>query len=459
MNNRNLISLLLLPVLVWQFLLWNSAKAQPASEAVNEGGVHHDASALVSGGNGDVIVVWRSLTSDGSAVFAQKLDAQGRNLWKDGVEVCSQPVDDVHFSAVTDAHGGLIIFWEDSREGKYNTNIYAQRIDADGKMLWSSDGVPVCTAGHQQILPQAVVDQHGGAYAFWTDYREGNADIYGCHMDAAGKVIHTFAVCTRKEDQMHLAVAPTPSGGACVVWIDHRYDEPGIYAEFVNAHDSLEWRADGLPVCTGLYQPDMPSVISTSGGRFLITWSDYRSRVARVFLQLLNADGMEVPPSNGLSVTRSAGPQYSPTICATGSSKAAVTWLQYGKGAGMFQQQMELSGSIKLNPEVSITDPSLAQLWATSAADGRRGVVTVWLKYAGDKTEVFAQRTGPDNHLKWGKSGEPIGTAGGETHPSIAASEAGNVVFVSWTTFSPDSSEITVIGLDRAGKKIWMRHL
>lgn len=444
--------------LLWlcQAAVWSAAEARPNADGETFGQVRHDAAALVPAGQGDVIVLWRAVTSDGASVYAQKLDSRGKELWKaGGVEVCRQSVADFHFSAATDGHGGVIAAWEDYREGRYNPNIYAQRLDRDGKPLWRKDGAPVCTAEYQQLNPMVVVDQHGGAYVFWTDYRNGNADIFGSHLSPKGEVVHRFAVCTKSEDQTDVVATAAPSGGACIVWVDHRYDNPGIYAQIVSANDKLMWKKNGLPVCTGDYQQDAPSAIALPGGNFLITWVDYRDRLARVFLQLVSAGGNKISPSNGTAVKKAWGPQYGPSLCLTGHSDAAVTWLQYGKGAGMFQQQLSVSGAIKLRPEVSISRPSLGQFRPNSVPDGTGGVVTVWLAYAGDNVEVFGQRTGPENLLKWGSGGIMLGHAAGIAHPRILGEQMGHLFVAAWTSASGSSSKIAVVGLSENGKITW----
>ncbi len=460
MNKTYYVILLVVSASMCRSLIPQPCHAQTKLHAANAQSTRNESPALVPSGDGGVIVLWRSVMARGCTISAQKFDKHGKEVWKNGgVDICTQPTNDANFSAVTDTRGGVIVFWEDTRGGKYASDIYAQRLDASGRPVWESGGVPVCTARHQQLFPHAVVDQHGGAYAFWTDYRNGNADIYGCHTDSNGKVIRKFAVCTESEDQMHLSVAASPSGGACVVWVDHRYDNPGIYAELIDASDSVCWRRNGLPICTGLYQPESPSVSAVGNGRFLFTWDDYRDRVAKVFLQLVDADGKEAKPSNGVSVRTSGGPQYSPSICVTSSSGAAVTWLQYGKGAEMLQQRMDLSGNVRLKPEVQLSKASLAQLWVRSVPDGSGGVVCVWLKYAGDRTEVFAQRTDSQGRLNWGRDGLLLGPAGGEAHPRVLSSGPNRILFVSWTKRSGTSSKIIVVALAETGSRIWKGQL
>ena len=86
---------------------------------------------------------------------------------------------------VSDGFGGAIITWHDKRSGDYD--IYAQRVDASGNVLWTIDGVPICTASDYQNAPSIVSDGSGGAIITWGDDRNGGyPDIYAQRVDASG---------------------------------------------------------------------------------------------------------------------------------------------------------------------------------------------------------------------------------------------------------------------------------
>src|SRR3990167_6172905 len=52
----------------------------------------------------------------------------------------------------------LIIAWEDTRNVHFD--IYAQRIDAHGNVLWKKDGVSICSAPENQNRPRIVRSDH-----------------------------------------------------------------------------------------------------------------------------------------------------------------------------------------------------------------------------------------------------------------------------------------------------------
>ncbi|MFH1843546.1 MAG: hypothetical protein ABIF77_10110, partial [bacterium] len=86
----------------------------------------------------------------------------------------------------TDGVGGAIVVWYDERD--VNHDLYARRVDAAGNVLWTQHGVPICTEEHDQQLHQVISDSAGGAIIVWRDSRVSQADIYAQRIDANGVV-------------------------------------------------------------------------------------------------------------------------------------------------------------------------------------------------------------------------------------------------------------------------------
>ena len=134
----------------------------------------------------------------------------------------------------TDDSGGAIITWEDYRGGSAYRDIYAQRVNASGVVQWTTDGVPVCTAAFSQYEPQITSDGKGGAIITWYDYRNYNIPINGTvqgvdtfaqRLNSEGTVRWTTdgaAISTAALHQMYPKIASDNSGGAIILWEDER---------------------------------------------------------------------------------------------------------------------------------------------------------------------------------------------------------------------------------------------
>ena len=133
---------------------------------------NQDYPKLISDGNGGVIIVWFDNRNGNYDIYAQKIDYSGKLLWpSQGVCICSAPDDQEWVEMISDGVGGAIVVWQDSRNGYSDKDIYAQRIDDSGNIIWPSDGVPICSAESHQEIPKLISDEVGGAIIVWEDYR------------------------------------------------------------------------------------------------------------------------------------------------------------------------------------------------------------------------------------------------------------------------------------------------
>ena len=110
-------------------------------------------------------------------IYAQKVDSLGNMVWgADGVGVCPQTDYQFWPDLVNDGVGGAIITWEDSRSD--TTDVYAQRITKGGAVAWAVDGVSISSATGVQRQSRIASDGDYGAYISWPDERGTSKDIY-----------------------------------------------------------------------------------------------------------------------------------------------------------------------------------------------------------------------------------------------------------------------------------------
>lgn len=188
------------------------------SDAVNE-------PDMVSDGAGGAIMTWtdqRAVTENN--VYAQRVDHDGNFVWQDqGVSVCLAPQNQRGPTITTDGANGAIITWADGRGG--DLDIYARRVSAAGDTLWDVYGVAVCTANNVQDWPEITSDGFGGAIITWYDIRISNYDIYTQRVDADGNVLWPVdgaLVCGYDSPQREPRIVPDGYGGAIIGWEDQR---------------------------------------------------------------------------------------------------------------------------------------------------------------------------------------------------------------------------------------------
>jgi hypothetical protein len=185
---------------------------------------------IVSDGFGGAIVTWedrRNSATTGRDIYAQRVYSNGTTPWAtDGVSLSVASNSQYEPQIASDGSGGAIVTWEDRRNSATTGyDIYAQRVDGDGNTLWQTDGVSLCVAADHQRDPQIISDGSGGAIVTWKDERGSDSDIYAQRVDADGNVqwrANGVRLCAATDDQEYPQLAPAPNGGAIVTWVDYR---------------------------------------------------------------------------------------------------------------------------------------------------------------------------------------------------------------------------------------------
>ena len=75
----------------------------------------------------------------------------------------------------------FFVAWLDFREDygdESNDAIYGQKINLEGKALWTENGIPLCTADGVQQPPYVVESESGQLSVMWSDARSDIGDIY-----------------------------------------------------------------------------------------------------------------------------------------------------------------------------------------------------------------------------------------------------------------------------------------
>jgi len=122
-----------------------------------------------------IIATWKDERSGIYQIYANKLDANGIMQWtNNGVNIANG----INPNIVDDNSGGAIITWQDSTSSAGTWNVYAQRVGAGGTKIWGNS-VNVAIASGSQSSAKNVSDGNGGSIFVWQDKRiSGNLDVY-----------------------------------------------------------------------------------------------------------------------------------------------------------------------------------------------------------------------------------------------------------------------------------------
>lgn len=127
-----------------------------------------------------IYLSWTNEVNSDKDIYIQKFDKNGKALWKkDGVPVIRLHGDQFGQKIISDNNHNLIIAWIDRRVDSVYGNIYAQKVDLNGNLMWDSLSVVLGSFyNSQKSYLNLVPDGSGGAIAVFKENREGAGEIF-----------------------------------------------------------------------------------------------------------------------------------------------------------------------------------------------------------------------------------------------------------------------------------------
>lgn len=367
---------------------------------------------VISDAAGGCYVVWQDhrtgiLTNHN--IYAQRYNATGTALWEpNGVAITTNTTDDLDPQVISDDAGGLIVCWSSG----INTQIdvKAQRLDRNGTRLWSATGVSICMAPNRQGDIAMISDGSGGAIIAWDDSRDSptnyEPDIYVQRVLSNGAVAWTadgVPVCTAPHDQSDVQLATDGKSGAILTWSDHRYSTAtdqtaDIYAQRVDANGVPLWSPNGNAVSVAAGLQDWPMIVDDDAGGAIICFYDTRNAGLgnAIYVQRMSADGMALWPQDGVPASHYIENVTGGFMVKDGDHGAIVAWQQNENASDIYAQRILSNGTQELHftgYPVSIAPNSQFLEQANS------GIYFGWMIESDGSTAVLAWRDQRDGNV------------------------------------------------------------
>ncbi|MFH1022407.1 MAG: fibronectin type III domain-containing protein [Planctomycetota bacterium] len=425
-------------------VVWNDVQNNPAA---------------VSDGAGGVIVAWQDARSGAdNDIYAQRVTATGPQWTAGGIPVVTLAQDQANPAAVSDGAGGVIIGWQDFRSGADN-DIHAQRLDSDGNALWTANGVLVTGAISHQELPKMIADGAGGAILAWRDSRGGvTSDIYAQRLDADGNPLWTadgVAVCAAAGDQDKPVLVSDGAGGAVVAWTDLRGADRDIYAQRLDADGNPLWAADGVAVCAAAGDQDLPAMVPDGAGRAIVAWQDYRNGGDNdVYAQRMNPVGAADWAANGIALSAAAGDQQSPILVSDGAGGAIAAWQDYRSGANndIYAQRVNTSGDVLWTAGgVAVSAAAGEQRNPAGISDGAGGAIIAWRDARSGADDIYARKIGADGAAAWTADGNAVGSAAGNQQAPALVPDGAEGAIAVWEDLRSGTEDIYAARIHASG--------
>jgi len=461
-------------------ILWDSEN--PENRVISTGTHEHVAPEIVSDGGDGALVVWQDNHAEGSGnnIYAQRVNSLGASMWDPtGVVISSAAGNQEAPQIIADGAGGAIVVWEDARTG-LGYNIYAQRVNAKGERLWNEKGVAIATSANDQIAARLISDGAAGAIIVWQDFRTGAPHPYVQRVGADGKTLWTengVAVSTAANGQTDAEIVSDAAGGVIVVWQDFRTGKHNdIYAQRIGGDGKAQWAENGVALSTAASDQIHPALAGDGAGGAIVAWEDLSGGVSHLHARRIGGDGKPQWAENGVDVSAPGqmqmaemglpghpmkaammdGPkgQTVPQVISDGLGGAVIAWQDARSGGNdVYAQRMNGLGKVQWTTNgIAVAYAPGAQGVPQIIADGTGGVVVAWDDGRnGDQGDVYAQRINNAGRGAWTDNGAAVSTANAtQSSPRMIADGTGGAIFA-WQDSRAGKSNIYIQKVSASG--------
>ncbi|MGB2996341.1 MAG: T9SS type A sorting domain-containing protein [Ferruginibacter sp.] len=347
---------------------------------------NQNAHQLLADGNGGAFIVWSDGRTSGpnADIYGQLVNAAGVVQWTANGAPINYASSLQNIPQLTsDGGAGFFVSWEDWRNFG-QTDIYVQKVSSNGFYTWSYLGVGICVeANGAQYNSKIVADGAGGAIICWQDKRTSSSDdIYAQKINTNGVVQWTnngVLICNASGLQINEQMLSDGAGGAIICWEDRRAGQD-IYAQRINTSGAVQWAANGVAVCSDGSNQNDAQIITTSSGAAIVCWTDYRNAPGDIYAQKLNSSGAAQWAVNGVPVSNATNDQAAAAIINDGNDNAIIAWrdLRTTNDYDIYSSRLLSNGTLPVRLiDFSITEAAdhVKLYWKTSDEINNAGFV------------------------------------------------------------------------------------
>ena len=274
---------------------------------------------IAAGGDGSTWIAWFDTRGGSYAVYAQKLDLAGNEVFAhNGLLVSANPQSSslVDWDIESDGAGGCVLAFTDIRAGG-DLDVYAYRIDGAGSFLWGPNGVALSNNADYEANPKIARLSDGNFAVTWSRIpNTGPGAIHVQKLDPAGNPqfagdgLQILGPGTEKPAFSEIAAAD--SGGWIVAYVRdiatfsslrhlraQKFDAAGN-ALWNGGSPLAVYDAASLPIA---YQP---VVQSDGAGGGVFAWHSSVGNSYECWIQRVSSGGSEVHAHNGVQVSTEA---------------------------------------------------------------------------------------------------------------------------------------------------------
>ena len=335
-----------------------------------------------------------------------------------------------HPTIASDGVGGSILAWIDYRSNDGYVDIWAQRVNESGHVVWNAAGVATTQFSFNQEFPRAASDGAGGALIVWTDDRSQTWDVYAQRLTSsggkgAGWPTNGLAIASGPGHQSNPRILQNGSTGVFVSWSIDSFTTQLERLQAIDLNGVSLWGQYGVPLDSqGAHGI---AIASDGAGGVIAVWA----RGSELRAQRLNGLGIAQWVANGVVLTSSGTGQR---VVSDGQNGAVVSWKD--TGSHVYAQRLDGSGALQWGSTgVRVCNVPAKQTAHEMTPDGAAGAILTWKDWRSNAPGVYARRISSAGTPLWDSTATAlcspcIDTLG--TAPLLATEDGLNGAIISW---------------------------
>jgi hypothetical protein len=286
----------------------------------------------ISDGSGGVIIAWLH----NSDLYLQRINNQGKILW-----ATESLLTNIYFFDISgDNSGNVFIVTEDN-----SFNVCAQKVDSTGNLAWANSGTLLSAQDKPGAgMSKIVSNDGGGAVITWicstrNENKAGysNPEIYAQRLDTDGNILWQtggIPVCVSQGDEAIGAAEPriidSKNGSVIILWRNNL----SIYTQRIDADGNPLWADNGVEIWNGgnIQGGANTNIVSDNNGGLIVVWcytpeGSYTDNDMVIRTQRVSIDGQKLWGKDGVKFSNdSTNYSYLPLIAQNGNGGIIAVW-------------------------------------------------------------------------------------------------------------------------------------
>jgi hypothetical protein len=425
----------------------------------------------VADGSGGVFVVWSNFATDDTEstakIYVQHINSAGQALFGNGITVTNSSRGQVIPAILADRAGGIIVAWtefdpnEDNNLEEASMDVYAQRINSAGNLLWGNGGIVISNAAGEQFIGDIINYGANGALITW----HGNG-LFATRVNGDGTIAGTPLKLTGKPEAFIASSIEGSNGDVIMLFSVTRTDQTDpqieiddIYVQRFNSAGEPQLDTAGIklysfPENGPDFGPGNSGAVTDGANGVYVTLVN-KSDNNKIYLQHILSNGsVAFPLPYGMVIDEQSGGNVelisdnaggvivswvdsrdipSLSVINPKGGKATTLAIQSGYYAQRYNslgQKLWNASDIVLKPSGVVSTGSVA-----GTVDQNSNYIFVFPGSINQGNSLYAQKVNPSGAIQWPANGVLLDNTPGSGYKNdVIAVTSNNKLTVIWSS-------------------------